>query len=404
VDTEEEQPIEGLLARRALRLRENLGAGFAPPQGQVFRLSAGVPDPATFPLEELSKAFRAVLLQEGDQALQYGGPYGYPGLRDILAKWISEREGLPLSAENLMITNGSSQALDSACFAFLNPDDLVIAENPTFPLSLRTVYAHDARVFGLSLDEDGPDVGKLEMVLKKADREGERVKLLYFTPNFQNPTGITFPLERRQAILDLASRYGCIIVEDDAYGELRYEAEAVPSFFSLAGGRGVIKLGTFSKTIGPGLRLGWVLAAPKLIQAMAALRTDMGTSPLLSHVVAAYMADGHFQQHLKDNISFYRGKRDLFLSLLAEHFEGVANWRAPEGGFFVWLELPSEADELVAEEALKEGVMVSPGFRFFSQDAKHIYLRLAFSFIHFDHMETAVARLARVARKLLSAS
>ncbi len=395
------QPLE-LLAQRTRNMLVNMGGNFAPPSQQVFRLAGGVPDPVVFPTEELIEAFSSMLRQRGELALQYGGMQGNQELREALAAMIGRREGMPLTADHFMLTNGASQALENACFALLDPGDVVISENPTFTLSLRTIAAHQAEVIGVPLEAEGPDIKAVEAAFGQAQRQGKRVKFIYVTPNFQNPTGITFSIERRRQLLELAERQRCLIVEDDAYGELRYDGQAPPSFFTLAAGRGVIRMGTFSKTIGPGLRLGWSQAEPELTQALVAMRMDMGSPPLVTYLVSEYVASGAFERHVQEVIHFYREKRDHFLSALAEHFEGLGRWSAPEGGFFVWLELPEGVDcGLAAEAAMAEGVMVAPGARFYCQDPRNQHLRLAFSFIDGKDIDEAIARLARAVRNTI---
>ncbi|MFQ5880560.1 MAG: PLP-dependent aminotransferase family protein, partial [Dehalococcoidia bacterium] len=360
------------------------------------------PQPAAFPLEDLEAACRLVLQGQGDVALQYGGPQGYSGLREVLAQRIGQQEGMELGPGNFMLTGGAAQALANICFTFLDPGDVVVTENPTFTGSLRTIRAHQPHVVGVPLDGEGPCLDALALALDEAQRQGRRAKIIYLTPNFQNPTGITFSLARRQAIVALAARYRCLIAEDDAYGELRYDGQRLPSLFTLAGGQGVVRLGTFSKTIGPGLRLGWSLASQEVIQALVAMRLDMGTSPLTARLVAAYAADGRYHRHVEELIPFYRPKRDAMMAALERHCGSWAHWRVPEGGFFVWLELPAEADgDAVAAAALEEGVMVVPGASFFCQDPQCNYLRLSYSFIASDDVDEAVRRLACAAASLL---
>ena len=393
-----------LLARRARDLLANAGPSYAPPREQVLRLAAGVPDPTVFPVEELVQTFERMLRSRGELALQYGGNQGNAELRHALAERVNRQEGLALTADNFMLTGGAAQALENVCFSLVDPGDVVICENPTFGLSIRTIRAHEGELIGIPLDDDGPLPDAFERALSQAEASGRRAKFLYVTPNFQNPTAITFSLERRLRLLDLASRHGCLIVEDDAYGDLRFEGEAVPSFYALADSRGVIRMGSYSKTIGPGLRLGWTQAQPELLQALVAMRLDMGTAPLVTYLVAEFVASGAFNGHLERVLLFYKDKRDRFLAALGEHFDGLARWRAPEGGFFVWIELPEGVSgEKIAEEAMQERIMIAPGSRFYCQDACANYMRLAFSFIAAEEIETAVSRLAKILRRNIAA-
>lgn len=389
-----------LLARRTRELLANAGPSYAPPREQVLRLAAGVPDPAVFPTDQLIESFEKMLRNRGEYALQYGGNQGNPDLRQALATSVNRQEGLSLTAEHFMLTGGAAHALENVCFSLLDPGDVVICENPTFGLSIRTIRAHEGQIIGIPLDENGPLTDAFERALNEAEGNGKRAKFLYVTPNFQNPTAITFTLERRLRLLELAAQHGCLIVEDDAYGDLRFEGEHVPSFFALAGGRGVIRVGSYSKTIGPGLRLGWTQADLELMRALVTMRLDMGTSPLVTYLVAEFINSGAFERHLAYVLDFYREKRDRFLASLGEHFDGLARWRTPEGGFFVWIELPEGVSgERIAEEAMAERIMISPGSRFYCQDPRTNYIRLAFSFIAADEMEDGLSRLGRIVRK-----
>ncbi len=395
--------LPDLLADRAKPLWQSEAASFAPPSVPLLRLGGGVPDPVAVPLAGLEEGCRLVLEREGDDALQYGGPQGYAGLREMLAQRIGQQEATELTAANFMLAGGAAQALAAVCFAFLDPGDVVISEDPTFPGSLRTFRAHQVELVGVPFDEEGPVIDVLEASLQAETERGRRTKLLYFTPNAQNPTGISFSLPRRQAIVDLVSRYDCLIVEDDAYGELRYDGHWLPSLYTLAGGQGVVRLGTFSKTIGPGLRLGWTQASAELTQVFTSMRLDMGTSPFLARVVAAFAENGHYDRHVEELVSFYRDKRDKVAALLERYCGEWASWRVTDSGFFFWLELGPGLDaDALAKAAYNEGVSVASGNGFFCGEPAGNFLRLAFSYVAIEEMEEAVRRLARAAEKLLT--
>lgn len=395
-------PLPNLLAARAKPLWRSEAASYAPPATPVLRLGGGVPDPAALPIAELEEACRLVLEREGNDALQYGGPQGYNGLREALAERIGREDGMELNALNFMLTGGAAQALAAVCFTFLDPGDTVVSEDPTFPGSIRAFRAHEASLVGVPLEDEGLDIAALERTLGEAQAAGDRVKLLYLTPNSQNPTAITFSLARREAIVHLATRFGCLIVEDDAYGDIRFDGDALPSLFSLAGGEGVIRLGTFSKTIGPGLRLGWTQADPDITRVLTSMRLDMGISPFLSRVVAEFSAGDRFEHHVAKLNAFCKEKRDAMAKLLEEHCRDWAEWQVPSGGFFFWLKLvPRLNPDELAKVAYEEGVSVSSGNGFFCGRPTGNFLRVAFSYVASEEMAGAVTRLDAAARRLL---
>lgn len=365
----------------------------ARPQRPVISFGGGVPDPKSLPLDDLKEAAQAVLDEQGKEALQYGGPYGYEGLRELLAEQVRQIDKVNLSADGVTIVSGSSQGLENICFAFLDPGDVVITEETSFPGSLWTFRSHQAEPIGISLDREGLRTDILDEALKGLAQQGRHPKLIYTIPNFHNPTGVTQSLARRRELLELAHRYGVIVVEDDAYGDLRYDGERIPSLFSLSGGNGVLKMGTFSKTIAPGLRLGWVTGHEKVVASLTRMRLDMGTSPFVSRVVAEYMRQGKLAHHIAEVVSIYRKKRDCALANLGEKGASWV-WAKPQGGFFLWLELPQGLDSRsVLERAHELGVGFIPGPPFFvSGDGGH-YLRLAFSFVSLEEIATGIQAL-----------
>jgi len=371
-------------------------AGAAPPPVPPITLTGGVPDPEWLPFNDLADAARAVLEQDGSLALQYGGPQGFLGLREWLAERISRSEGLSLGPENITITNGSAGALANVCETLLDPNDVVIAEAPSYPGAIRTVRAQGARVETVPVDAEGLPPKALAETVEALSKQGARPKLLYTIPNFHNPTGVTLSLERRRAILEIAQRHRLLIVEDDPYGEIRFEGEKVPSFFSLSGGDGVLRVGTFSKILATGLRLGWVAAAQEAIDSLLRLRFDMGTSPWIQRLVAEYASRGLLDPHLARMVEIYRRKRDALVAALEDHCRPYLSWRRPEGGFFLWSELePSVQPAALREEAAQEGVAYIPGDVFFVDRSGSQFIRLAYSFVAEQEIGEAIRRLGR---------
>ncbi|HEY8491039.1 MAG TPA: PLP-dependent aminotransferase family protein [Dehalococcoidia bacterium] len=386
--------LEGLLAARTAAVRATAPASAAPPSVPLLTLTGGLPDPETLPRDELAEVTRLVLAREGREALQYGGPQGFLGLREVLAERASRREGLELTAENFMLASGSAHALANFCFTFVDPGDPVIVENPSFSGSIRTIRAHQAEVITVPVDREGLRTDALAEALERLAAAGRRAKFIYTIPTFHNPTGSTMTLARRRELLELAARHRVLVLEDDAYGELRYEGEPVPSLYALSGGEGVVRIGTFSKTLASGLRLGWTMARKEYVDALVRMRLDMGTSPFASRVVAEYAASGRLDRHVTRMLALYREKRDTMLSALERYCARWATWERPEGGFFLWLRLAPGADcGTVVRTGLELGVATVAGTGFYSDGDGAGYVRLAFSYVALEEIEEAVRRL-----------
>ena len=395
----EGEQLEGRLARR---VRGGWGAHWAaggrgePPPVPPIALTGGIPDPDTLPIEELIETSNRVLRREGPDALRYGGHQGYPGLRDWLAQQTNRREGLAVTADNFTITNGISGGLINVCQTFLDEGDVGLVESPTFPGSVGTMQSCLSDIVGVPMDEDGLIPEALEETIQRLEREGRRVKLLYTIPNFHNPAGATLTLERRRAVLESCQRHGVLIAEDDAYGDIRLEGERPPSFFALAGGQGVVYLGTFSKTVATGLRVGWVLADQPVIDALLRTRFDLGVSPWLQRAIAEYASSDLWERHLAKVIDVYRGKRDAMLTALDERCGRYAHWNRPEGGFFLWLTLAEAVDPTALADAARElGVAYVGGAAFYQDGGGQHQVRLAYSFVREREIPEAVIRLGR---------
>lgn len=361
----------------------------------AISFGGGIPDPASFPLAELQAAAAEVLGEEGLDALEYGGPYGYDGLRELLAVQARAR-GEAVQKDQVLLTIGSSQALSITCFALLDPGDAVIIEAPSFAGSIRAIRSYGVELVALPLDEQGIDLSTLDRRLRELSGRGVRAKLLYTIANFHNPAGITMTASRRRGLLELAQRWGFLVVEDDAYGDLRYDGAPEPTLVSLDRTGSVMKMGTFSKTLAPGLRLGWALGSRDLIANLASARQDMGVSPVLARLVARYMDGGRLDAHVREVIPIYRAKRDAMLTSLSKHCARFATWTRPEGGFFVWLTLKDGVDpERLSTAAADEGVWYVGGQAFFTDGSGWDNVRLAFSQASLEDIEVGIAALGR---------
>jgi 2-aminoadipate transaminase len=385
--------LESLLNVRARALPA--GTWAAPAGPGVIPLTGGIPDPETLPFDELQEATRLVLRREGREALEYGGNAGYPGLRELIAARV-DAQGLGYTADNVTLTGGSAQALHNIFETFIDPGDTVVVEAPAWGGVIRTLRAFQAHMETVPLDEEGIVPQALDDTLGRLRAEGRRVKLIYTIPTFQNPMGITATVERRRQLLDIAARYRVLVLEDDAYGELRFAGARVPTLLALSGGDGVLRCSTFSKTIATGLRVGWIQGAKEYIDAAVKMRFDNGTSPFTSRIIAAYIEEGYHEPHVAKMCAVYRAKCDAMLNALAERCPARVTWTRPEGGFFVWLTLPETTDpRALARAAAEEGVQYIPGPSFYATGGGERHLRLAYSYVGEEEIVEAIRRLAR---------
>jgi 2-aminoadipate transaminase len=390
---------------RASDIREILKVTAQP---DVISLAGGLPAPELFPVDEYRRAFEWVLESDGAQALQYGPSEGYRPLRMLIAERLCGM-GMPCVGDDILITNGSQQALDLVGKILLNPGDGVLVEKPTYLGALQAFNQYQASYTVVPMDDDGMRVDEVERALSRqaADRSAPPIKFIYALPNFQNPTGRTMSLERRRHLVQLGSHFGVPIVEDDPYGELRYEGQALPTLKSLDTDGSVIYLGTFSKILAPGFRLGWVLASPEAIEGLlhgkqpADLHTGMAQQMATYEVARNGFVDRHVER-IKD---FYRERRDVMLLAIEEHFPSDAHYTRPAGGLFVWAELPPHIDtrELLIE-AIQDKVAFVPGQGFHPDHSGTNTMRLNFSNVPPDQLREGVRRLGQAIQRRVAAA
>jgi 2-aminoadipate transaminase len=338
---------------------------------EVISFGGGLPASEFFPTERFEEACHRVLKENPTRALQYGETEGYQPLREMIARHTS-RYGVKAETENVMITTGSQQALDLIGKLLINPGDRILVEAPTYLGALQAFNVYGAEYFGVGCDEDGLCTELLEPALRFGP------KFMYVLPNFQNPAGTTLSGERRHALVSLANKYGIPIVEDDPYGQLRYEGEHLPPLVVLDRENvprddgytlgNVIYLSTFSKTLAPGLRLGWIVAPPEVIAKLVQLKqgADLHTSTFTQIVAYEVARDNFLDEHVKMLRRVYRERRDVMLDALAEYFPPEVTWTHPKGGLFLWVTLPEDVDaNELFHEALKENVAFVSGDSFF---------------------------------------
>jgi 2-aminoadipate transaminase len=391
------QRAEGM---RASDIREILKVTARP---DVISLAGGLPAPELFPIDEYRRAFEWVLEADGALALQYGPSEGYRPLRTFLAERLSGR-GIRCATDDILITNGSQQALDLIGRIMLDPGDTVMVEKPTYLGALQAFNQYQATYQVVPMDEDGMQVDEAERLLAQASAAGRPVKLMYAIPNFQNPTGRSLSLTRRHRLVELASHYGVPIVEDDPYGELRYEGEHLPSLKSLDTSGCVMYLGTFSKILAPGLRLGWVVASPEAMEVLLHGKqpADLHTGMVQQMATYEVTRTGFLAGQVERIRAFYKERRDVMLCAIEEHFPADAHFTRPAGGMFVWAELPVSMDtrELLVE-AVRRKVAFVPGQGFHPDNSGNNTMRLNFSNVPPDQLREGVRRLGEAIRSRL---
>jgi 2-aminoadipate transaminase len=357
----------------------------------MILFGGGLPDPLTHPVADLWRLLAEVLADPGERgALGYGHEQGDAGLRWLIAG----RHGAGLSAENVVLCNGSAGGLGLVATALVDPGDTVVAEAATYPGALKAFRQMGARILSAPMDAEGLDPAGLARLLERLGREGHRAKFLYTIATCHNPTAATLPFERRREVLGLVERHGALLVEDATYAPIRF-GPTPPDFLALAPER-TIHLGSFSKTIAPGLRLGWAAAPRKVAAALAGVRTDLGTSPLIQRVVARYLSEGLFDAHLVEITGHYRHKREIMLAGLARHCREAAQWQAPSGGFFVWLTLRHGDERAALDAAEAEQVSFIPGSYFAAEPgAPTRQLRLSYGEVAEDAIDEGLRRLGR---------
>ncbi|HEX2980710.1 MAG TPA: PLP-dependent aminotransferase family protein [Anaerolineaceae bacterium] len=373
----------------------------------IISFAGGLPAPDVFPVEEFRAACDRILTDLGAQALQYGTTEGYLPLREMIARH-STKYGIPICTSNIMITSGSQQALDLLGKIFINRGDRILVESITYLGALQAWNAYGAEYVTVPSDEHGMVTDALEEALRTGP------KFIYVLPNFQNPTGVTITLERRKRLIELADRYGVPIIEDDPYGQLRFEGENLPTVAQLdsqyRGCNGhsysgnVIYLSTFSKTLAPGIRLAWVIAPEEVISKLVQAKqgADLHTSTF--NQIAAYEVGkgGFINEHVKVICKVYRERRDVMLDVLEETMPAGVQWTHPEGGLFLWVTTPEQLDTTqLLEKAIQQKVAFVPGTSFFPGGGGTNTMRLNFSYSKPELIQEGILRLANTIRESL---
>jgi 2-aminoadipate transaminase len=390
-------PLSDLFAERA---RLTVPSLYGPtPQSTipVISLAYGLADPAHFPREELLAAFETLLAEDADRALNYAPPSA------DLTRWLIEHlygRGTVAADSNLLLSYGSGQILNLLPEVLIEPGDPVIIEEASFLGAVHRFARAGATLISIPIDESGMDVDVLEDQLIRLERRGQRAKFIYTIPTFQNPTGTTMSLVRRQQLVALASNYGVLVVEDDAYGELRFGGETLPSLLALDADGWVLHVGTFSKILAPGLRLGWACGPQELIERLRMFKLDGGTSPFITQLVARYCEQGRLDTHIARLRAVYAHKCQLMLDAMRREFPPEVRYTAPEGGFFIWCELPPGLDaNSLLQRSIALGADFLPGPRCYAEKGGQQRMRLAFSHVPSGQIDEAIARIGAAMKR-----
>jgi 2-aminoadipate transaminase len=359
----------------------------------VVSLAGGMPFVAALPPDDVLEVVRSVIEEHGPQALQYCGGAGLPGIRSAVCGLMAE-EGVEASPEDVIITNGGQQALDLIGKIFIDPGDQIVVEAPAYVGALSAFSAYEPRFAQISLDADGLVIEELEELVAA----GARPKFLYTVPNFSNPAGVTMSLARRERLVQVCRGAGIPIIEDNPYGMLRFEGEALPCLRTLDPGN-VIYLGTLSKVFAPGVRVGWVLSSPGVISKLTLAKeaADLCSSSLTQMVGERYLSGPRWRDNLRGLIDVYRTRRDAMVQALSNHAPPGTTWTRPSGGFYVWVTLPPGLDgTALLPAAIQHKVAYVPGTAFYTDERGRDSMRLSFSYPSADSIREGVRRLGGV--------
>jgi 2-aminoadipate transaminase len=386
---------------RASEIRELLKVAKQP---GVISFAGGFPDPTIFPVNEIVEVTNYVLSNDGPDALQYGVTEGLKQLREILVERM-RKEGADIGLDNLIITTASQQGLDLIAKVFINPKDTVIVESPSYLGALQAFSAFEAEFVDIRINKDGLDTDILENTLKDLIfKERIKPKFIYTVPNFHNPAGVTLSLERRKRLIEISEKYQIPIIEDDPYGEVRFEGESLPPLISLDRSH-VITLRTFSKILSPGLRLGWIVGDPEAIRkiVIAKQAADLCSPSITQFIVYEFLKRGYLEPYLKKVKVEYKKKRDLMIESMEKYFPEEVKYTKPEGGLFIWASCPKSINtEELFYEAIEEKVAYVIGASFYAHRDIHNCMRLNFSLPSHEQIEEGIKRLGNLLKKKLS--
>ena len=359
---------------------------------KIISFAGGLPAPELFPVKEMKAAVDKVFEEHGQEAMQYGAAKGVTALREVIQQHVKEKEDVDSELDNVLVTTGSEQALDLVGKAFVDPGDTVLVEQPTYLCALDVFRSYGANFASVEMDEDGMKMDALEEALKA----NLNTKLIYTVPNFQNPTGRTMTEERRKQLAELAEKYDVYVLEDNPYGEIRFSGQHVPAVKSFDKSGHVFYMSTFSKTLAPGFRLGWLVADKAVVNKLTVLKqsADLHTDNLAQFAVAQFFADNDVDAHVKEISALYGKRKDLMLEGIKKYFPEGVKYTDPEGGMFLWVEVPGVDDTVeLFKECLEHDVAFVPGDPFFAGEVQPGAFRLNYSNMKEDQIEIGLKRL-----------
>ena len=385
------------MSLKASEIRELLKLTEEP---EIISFAGGLPAPELFPLEEMKKVDVAILEKEGRQAVQYGTTEGYVPLREKIAKRMKQAFQVDCTAQDLVVTAGSQQCLSLLGQVFLNKDDVVLMESPSYLGAINAFQLNFPKFIEVPTDDKGMIPEELDKIMAANDR----VRMIYVIPDFQNPTGITWPLERRKQFMEVVNKYNVPVLEDDPYGELRYDGERIPSLKSMDTKGNIIFLGSFSKIFMPGLRLGWILGAPEVLDKVVKLKQaiDLQTSSFAQRQASYFIDMFDLDAHVEQIKALYGKRRTLMYESMQKYFPEGITFTYPEGGLFTWVTLPEgmDAKELMPK-ALAKNVAYVPGGPFYPNGGNANHFRLNYSNMTEDRIVDGIHRLGDVLKEAI---
>ena len=364
----------------------------------IISLGGGMPSPETFPIKELTEIMESVMKNNSDLALQYGNTLGINPVREQISKMLEKTEGIKCNMKNIIVNSGSQQGLYELGTVLANPGDTVITEEPTYVGAVSAFSANGLIMEGIPVDHNGMKVELLEEKIKKLILEGRKPRFIYVIPTFQNPTGYTMPVERRKVLIEISKKYDVPLVEDNPYGQLRYYGEPVPCIRSMTGGEDVIYLGTFSKVMTPGLRLGYTIAPEPVMEKFNLIKQalDLATNSFSQYVAYEYIKRGIIYKQVELNKQIYRKKRDAIVNALEANMSDISTFSEPEGGMFVWVTLNKNVDtKQMIPLAIKNGVAYVSGQAFTTNGTQKSSMRLNFTFGSVEQLEEGIKRIRK---------
>lgn len=372
-------------------------------QEDVISFAGGLPAPELFPIKEINEINQIVLKEAGTKALQYTTTEGYAPLREWISKRMNERLGTSFDKDNILITHGSQQGLDLSGKVFLDEGDIVLCESPTYLAAISAFKAYGCSFIEIPTDRYGMNMDVLEDVLRKT----KNIKLIYVIPTFQNPTGKTWNLERRKRLAELSAQYSVAVVEDNPYGELRFEGESLPSVKAFDKVGNILCTGSFSKIFCPGFRIGWIAGDKEIIRKYVLIKqgTDLQCNTIAQMTIAEYLKRYDIDKHIKKIVEVYRKRRDIAVRSIECYFPKNIKFTHPEGGLFTWIELPEGVSARnILEKCLEKKIAFVPGGSFFPNENKENTFRINYSNMPEDRIEKGLQILGEVIKEYISQS